>query len=178
MSDDDTRPAPPAHGLNTMLVHHDYQPPMPFGGLNVGVHHASTIAFPNMAALRARDWKNESGYSYGLNGTPTTFTLARRIATLEGGAHCILLPSGLAAITLVDLALLKAGDRLILPDNVYGPSREFASTTLRDFGVDTAYYDPTDLATLDAAIAGGASQVNARPRMVPRRSQGEKRSWT
>ncbi len=153
-NDDDFRdePATPVHGLGTRLVHHDYQPPMPFGGLNVGVHHASTITFPDMAALRARDWKDESGYSYGLNGTPTTFTLARRIAGLEGGRHCILQPSGLAAITLVDLALLKAGDRLILPDNVYGPSREFAMTTLRDFGVDTVFYDPTDLATLDAAI--------------------------
>jgi cystathionine beta-lyase len=153
-NDNDFRdePAAPSHGLNTRLVHHDYQAPMPFGGLNVGVHHASTVTFPDMAALRARDWKNENGYSYGLNGTPTTFTLARRIAAIEGGLHCILQPSGLAAITLVDLALLKSGDRLILPDNVYGPSREFALTTLRDFGVDTVFYDPVDLATLDAAI--------------------------
>ena len=152
MSQDDDGVETSGHGLNTRLVHHDYEPPMPFGGLNVGVHHASTITFPTMAALRARDWRNESGYSYGLNGTPTTFTLARRIAAIEGGDHCILQPSGLAAITLVDLALLKAGDRLVLPDNVYGPSREFASVTLRDFGVDTAFYDPTDLATLDAVI--------------------------
>ena len=141
-----------AHGLGTRLVHHAYQPPEPFGGLNVGVHHASTIAFPNMAALRSRDWRQEDSYTYGLHGTPTTFTLERRIASLEGGRHCLLLPSGLAAIAVVDLALLRSGDRVLLADNVYGPSRELADTTLKDFGVEAVYYDPMDLATLEAAI--------------------------
>jgi cystathionine beta-lyase len=136
----------------TRLVHHDYEPPLPFGGLNVGIHHASTIAFPNVAALRARDWRDDDGYTYGLHGTPTTFTLARRIASLEGGEHALLLPSGLAAITVVDLALLKSGDRMLLPDNVYNPSRDFAVATLAGFGVDTVFYDPTDLATVEAAI--------------------------
>ena len=136
----------------TRLVHHDYQPPMPFGGVNVAIHHASTVAFPNVAALRARDVTNETGYSYGLHGTPTTFTLARRIASLEGGLHCVLVPSGLAAIAVVDLALLAAGDRLLLPDNVYYPSRALGATLLGRFGVDTAFYDPTDPASLDAAI--------------------------
>lgn len=136
----------------TRLVHHDYEPPMPFGGLNVGIHHASTVSFPNMAALRARDWKHEDGYTYGLHGTPTTFTLARRIAALEGGEHCILVPSGLAAIVLVDMALLGAGDRVLLPDNVYNPSRDFAVHTLGGLGVETVFYDPMDPASLEAAI--------------------------
>jgi len=153
-NDDDFRDAnaPAPHGLGTRLVHHDYQPPSAFGGLNVGVHHASTIAFPNVAALRSRDWRKADSYTYGLHGTPTTFTLERRIASLEGGHHCLLLPSGLAAITVVDLAMLKAGDRVLLPDNVYGPSRELANTTLKDFGIDAVFYDPTNLATLEAAL--------------------------
>lgn len=152
MNDTDERSAPPGRRVATQLVHHDYEPPWPFGGLNVGIHHASTVSFPNMAALRARDWRYEDGYTYGLHGTPTTFTLGRRIAALEGGEHCILLPSGLAAITLADLALVRAGERLVLPDNVYNPSRDFAATTLAGLGVDTAFYDPTDLATLEAVV--------------------------
>ena len=58
--------------------------------------------------MRARNWLDRSAYTYGLHGTPTTFTLEERIATLEGGTHTLLVPSGLAAITLVDIALLKS----------------------------------------------------------------------
>ena len=53
--------------------------------------------------MRARDWKTKAGYTYGLHGTPTTFTLEERLATLEGGTECLLAPSGLAAIALVSL---------------------------------------------------------------------------
>lgn len=136
----------------TRLVHHDYEPPATFGGLNVGIHHASTVTFPSVAALRSRDWKNDTGYTYGLHGTPTTFTLARRIASLDGGDHCVLVPSGLAAIALIDLAMLQSGDRLLLPDNVYGPSRELGATLLARLGIETRFYDPMDPASLEASI--------------------------
>jgi len=139
-------------GRATRLVHDDYVAPSPFGGLNVGVHHASTITWPTVAAMRARDWKHDTGYSYGLHGTPTTFTLAHRIAALEGGTHCLLVPSGLAAIVLVDLALLQSGDRLLLPDNVYNPSRDLGGTLLAGLGIETRFYDPMDPASLDALI--------------------------
>ena len=57
--------------------------------------------FPNVAAMRERQWMDKSAYTYGLHGTPTTFTLEERIATLEGGLQCLLAPSGLAALALV-----------------------------------------------------------------------------
>ena len=84
----------------TALIHHSYQAPAGFEAVVPAVHKASTILFKNTAALRARDWKEKTGYTYGLHGTPTTFTLEERIATLEGGLQTVLLPSGLAAITL------------------------------------------------------------------------------
>jgi cystathionine beta-lyase len=105
-----------------------------------------------MDAMRARDLTHETGYTYGLHGTPTSYTLAKRIASLEGGTNTLLQPSGLASITLVDLALLSQGDRVLIPDNVYHPSRDFALRTLARFGVENTFYDPTDLATLEAAI--------------------------
>src|SRR5215210_1283007 len=91
----------------TTLIHHPYRPPEGFEAVPVGVHKASTVIFRNVAALRARDLRSKAGYTYGLHGTPTTFTLEERIATLEGGRHCILVPSGLAAIANVGMALLK-----------------------------------------------------------------------
>ncbi|MEO8060423.1 MAG: PLP-dependent transferase, partial [Burkholderiales bacterium] len=82
----------------TGLIHHPYQPPAGFDAPQPGVFKASTVIFTNVAAMRARNWKEKTGYTYGLHGTPTTFTLEERIASLEGGAHCVLVPSGLAAI--------------------------------------------------------------------------------
>jgi len=117
----------------TPLIHHPYRAPQGFEAPQVGVYKASTVMFENVAALRTRDWRNKAGYTYGLHGTPTTFTLEERIATLEGGSECLLVPSGLAAIAVVNLALLGQGDEVLLPDNVYGPSRELARTDLVRF---------------------------------------------
>jgi cystathionine beta-lyase len=104
---------------STGLIHHPYRPPAGFEAPQPGIHKASTVIFANVAAMRARDWRSKQGYTYGLHGTPTTFTLEERIAALEGGTHCMLAPSGLAAIALVNQALLAQGDELLLPDNVY-----------------------------------------------------------
>jgi cystathionine beta-lyase len=138
--------------LITHLIHHPYVPPAGFGAVPPAVHKASTVIFPDVAALRARNWKSRAGYTYGLHGTPTTFTLEERLATLEGGRFCLLAPSGLAAIMMVDVALLKCGDEVLLPDNVYGPSRELARTLLADWGITHRLYDPLDVADLAARI--------------------------
>ena len=90
---------------STGLIHHPYRPPAGFEAPQPGIHKASTVIFANVAAMRARDWRSKQGYTYGLHGTPTTFTLEERIATLEGGTQCVLAPSGLAAIALVGQAL-------------------------------------------------------------------------
>ena len=143
-----TKKADPA----TALIHHPYHPPQGFEAPQPGVFKASTVIFPNVAALRARNWKSKAGYTYGLHGTPTTFTLEERIATLEGGLQTLLVPSGLASIALVDMALLKAGDELLIPDNAYGPNKELARNELAGWGITHRFYDPMDPASLAAAI--------------------------
>lgn len=128
--------------LTTQLIHHPYQPPAGFQAVTVPVHRASTVIFPNVAALRQRDWKHKTGYTYGLAGTPTTFTLEARIATLEGGRYCTLVPSGLAAVALVNMAFLRAGDELLIPDNAYGPNKTLAEHEMKAWGIGHRYYDP------------------------------------
>lgn len=128
--------------LQTTLVHTDYTPPAGFDAYPPGIHRASTVLFENMAALRSGDWKNKTAYTYGLHGTPTTFTLEARLAEIEGGTHCLLAPSGLSAISMVDFALLKSGDDVLLPDNVYNPNRELGRWLQQDFGITARYYDP------------------------------------
>ena len=139
--------------ISTTLIHHPYKPPAGFDSIPPGVYKASTIAFPTVAALRSRDWKHKTGYTYGLHGTPTTFTLEERIATLEGGKYCTLVPSGLAAVVLVGMALLKAGDELLIPDNAYGPNKSFAQGELAAWGITHRFYDAMNPADLAAKLS-------------------------
>ena len=145
--------------ISTALIHHPYVPPAGFGSTQPAVHKASTVLFDSVAAMRARQWKEKTGYTYGLHGTPTTFTLEERIATLEGGLQTLLLPSGLAAIGLVDAALLDAGDEVLIPDNAYGPSKELARRDLSRWGIAHRFYDPMDLQSLEQAFSPATKLV-------------------
>lgn len=137
----------------TELIHHSYQPPANFAAPQPGVYKASTVFFADVAAMRARDWKTKAGYTYGLHGTPTTFTLEERLATLEGGTECLLAPSGLAAIALVAFAFLKTGDEVLLPDNAYGPNKALCNGELANFGITHRLYDPMNPADLAAKLS-------------------------
>ena len=148
-----SEPTDPITPLSTRLIHHDYEPPAGFGSMQPGVFKASTVIFPSVAALRARDWRSRAGYTYGLHGTPTTFILEERLAALEGGTYCSLAPSGLGAIATVNIALLQQGDELLLPDNVYGPSREMARGMLAHWGIAHKLYDPMNLGSYQAAFS-------------------------
>ena len=136
----------------THLIHHPYTPPADFAAPQPGVFKASTVYFPSVVAMRSREWKNKTGYTYGLHGTPTTYLLEERLCALEGGLQCVLVPSGLAAIANTALALLSTGDEVLIPDNAYGPSKALAEGELRHWGIAHAYYDPMDPADLAARI--------------------------
>ncbi|PIF90448.1 cystathionine beta-lyase [Acidovorax sp. 62] len=148
-----------APDISTQIVHHCYQPPADFAAPQPGVFKASTVIFPNVAAMRSREWKDKTGYTYGLHGTPTTFILEERLCTLEGGHECVLVPSGLAAIASVNLALLKTGDEVLIPDNAYGPGKDFAAVELARYGISHAFYDPLDPEDL-------ARRISASTRLV------------
>ncbi len=140
------------HPDTTHLIHHPYTPPEGFDAPQPGVFKASTVYFPNVAAMRSREWKDKSGYTYGLHGTPTTYLLEERLCALEGGLQCVLVPSGLAAIANTALALLKTADEVLMPDNAYGPNKALAEGELKHWGITHAYYDPMDPADLAARI--------------------------
>ena len=149
--------------MATRLIHHDYQPPAGFEAPQPGVFKASTVMFPNVAAMRARNWKEKAGYTYGLHGTPTTFTLEERIATLEGGQHTLLVPSGLASIALTDIALLRTGDEVLIPDNAYNPNKDLARHELAGWGITHRFYDPMDANALAASVTPQTKLVWIEP---------------
>lgn len=125
-------------GINTRLAHSGNNPHDYFGFVNPPVVHASTVLYPNAATMAARSQK----YTYGTRGTPTTDALAHAIDALEGSAGTIIVPSGLAAVTIPLLAFLSAGDHVLIVDSVYHPTRNFADTMLKRQGVEVEYYDP------------------------------------
>jgi cystathionine beta-lyase len=143
----------------TGLIHHPYTPPAGFQAPQPGVFKASTVYFPTVADMRQREWKDKSAYTYGLHGTPTTYLLEERLCALEGGGQCVLVPSGLAALATVALALLQTGDEVLLPDNAYGPNKALAEGELRHFGITHQLYDPMDVQDL-------SRKINARTRLV------------
>jgi cystathionine beta-lyase len=155
-----TERAPFASGsIETKLIHHPYLPPSGFMAPQPGVFKASTVIFDSVASMRARNWKEKSGYTYGLHGTPTTFMLEERIATLEGGLHSVLVPSGLASIALTDMALLRCADEVLIPQNAYNPGKEFARNELAAWGITHRFYDPCDANGLASMVTPATKLV-------------------
>ena len=125
----------------------DASPPAPghsgaFRSLAPAVHRGATVVFGSMAEYGTRRDRFYDGYSYGLYGTPTSRELERRIAMLEGAARSFVVPSGMAAITLVTLACAAAGGHVLFPDSAYDPVRSLAATLLVPLGVEVGFYDP------------------------------------
>jgi len=135
----------------TKLINAGRNPEANFGIVNPPVYHASTVLFPTVAALDKATANRYEGVYYGLSGTPTTFAFQDAVSELEGYAHAIAVPSGLAAITASLLAFLENGDHLLMVDSVYGPTRRFCDGMLKRFGVETTYYNP--------AIGAGISDL-------------------
>lgn len=116
--------------------------PAAFQSLAPAVHRGSTVVFDSMAAYRDRKSRFYDGYSYGLYGTPTSRALEAAIAALEGATHSFVVPSGMAAITLVTLACVERGRRVLLPDSIYEPVRTLAGTLLTPLRIEAEFYDP------------------------------------
>ena len=140
---------------DTRVVTAGRDPASYHGFVNPPVYHASTVLYPSAedyVAHRAR-------YRYGRRGTPTTEALELALQELDG-PQCTgvaLLPSGLAAISAALLAVIQAGDHLLVTDNAYGPTRNFCNQILSRLGVTVTYYDP-----LVGAAISGLMQENTR----------------
>jgi cystathionine beta-lyase len=128
----------PDQKQGTRLAHAGRDPQRFHGFVNTPIYRGSTVLFPTAAGLEA----NDQEYTYGRLGTPTVTALAEAIAELEGGHATLLTPSGLSAIATTFLALVSAGDHVLVSDSVYRPTRHFCDDMLKRLGVQTTYYDP------------------------------------
>lgn len=128
--------------LDTRVVRDEAIVPEGFQSLARPTHRGSTVVFESAEAFLARDAAFFDGYTYGLAGTPTYYALARRIADLESAEHCVLSPSGMGAVYLVNQTVLKTGDHVLIPRSAYAPTRRSARQMLERFGVRVGFYDP------------------------------------
>lgn len=138
--------------LQTELIHAPRRAPQYISTVQPPLFRASTIIFPNTHALFNRHWTDEYDYSYGTHGTPTTFTLADNIARIEGGKHCLLAPSGLSAINLVNACFLSQGDEVWVADNIYGPNMEHLRNLETRYGIQVKVYNPIDVSTFEPTL--------------------------
>jgi cystathionine beta-lyase len=143
---DDQKDAPdPARsqGFATRLTQIGRPGPRAHGFVNPPLIRGSTVLHPNLAHQRNQGTRrHEQALVYGTHGTPTHFALENAIAEIEGGTRCQIVSSGLSAITTPLLAFLKTGQHVLVPDNVYGPTRRFCDGLLAGLGIATTYYDP------------------------------------
>ncbi|HTA58071.1 MAG TPA: cystathionine beta-lyase [Candidatus Baltobacteraceae bacterium] len=136
----------------TKLIHSDAKIPAGYKSLATPTYRGSTTVFPSAAAVKDTWDQHKVGYTYGLYGTPTALELAARICELESGKHTILTPGGQAAISLINLALLQAGDHILVPTSVYYPNRKLTTHLLARFGVTATFYDPLIGAGISALL--------------------------
>lgn len=144
---------------DTSHVHAPKRSNEPFQALVMPVERASTVIFTDLEAFEQRAERLYDGFSYGLYGTPTSRQLEDHIAALEGAARALVAPSGMAAIALATLAVCQGGDRVLIPDSLYGPARDMAMRFLSPLGIEALCYDPR----LDAGIG---ALMDGRTRLV------------
>jgi cystathionine beta-lyase len=138
-SSDGSTPSRP-HDAATRLVTAGRDTKAQKGFVNPPVFHGSTVLYPTAEDLHA----HRAEFTYGRHGSPTTRALQDVLIALEGPqcAGVGLAPSGLSAISTTLLAVLKAGDHLLVCDNAYRPTRNFCDNMLKRYGIETSYFDP------------------------------------
>ncbi|RYD67373.1 MAG: hypothetical protein EOP58_03310, partial [Sphingomonadales bacterium] len=154
-------------GNGTKVVGAGRRPEWTQGIVSPPVWRASTILYDTVADMRAAGGRDtHHRLFYGRRGTPTQWSLADALTSLEPGAEATFLyPSGVAAVSAALLSVLSPGDELLLADSVYDPTRSFATGFLARFGVTTRFYDPM--------IGGGiADLIGERTRAIFMESPG------
>ena len=146
---------------DTKLVALGRAPVRAQGPVNLPVHRASTILSEHLDGYVHRfDGDNRySNVTYGATGTQNSRALAEAVAAVEGGYRTVVTGSGLSAVTMAVSAVVGAGDHVLVPDSVYGPTRRFCAEILSRYGVETSYYDP-------AAGGGAGDSMRENTRLV------------
>ncbi|HKX94745.1 MAG TPA: O-succinylhomoserine sulfhydrylase [Methylibium sp.] len=137
--------------LDTIAVREGL-PPSQWGENSEALFLTSSFVHPDAATAAARFANEEEAFVYSRFTNPTTMMMERRLAALEGTEACIATSSGMSAILLICLGLLKAGDHVICSRSVFGSTIKLLGSELAKFGVETSFVSQTDVAEWRAAV--------------------------
>ncbi|TSE27146.1 O-succinylhomoserine sulfhydrylase [Tepidimonas aquatica] len=127
-------------------------PRSPYGENAEALYLTSGYVQPSAEAAAARFAGDEEGYTYARYGNPTTSSFEQRLAALEGTEAAIATSSGMAAILMLCLGLLKAGDHVVCSQSMFGATIKLIGTDLAKFGVQSTFVPQTDLDAWRAAV--------------------------
>lgn len=130
--------------LDTLAVREGL-PPSQYGENSEALFLTSSFVHPNAATAAARFAGEEEAFVYSRFTNPTVMMLERRLAALEGTEACIATSSGMSAILLLCLGLLKSGDHVICSQSVFGSTIKLLAGELAKFGVQTSFVSQTDV---------------------------------
>ncbi|MFL9927280.1 cystathionine beta-lyase [Herbaspirillum lusitanum] len=131
----------------------------PFGSLSPAVMRASTVVFNSLEDFVQRKQRQPDGFSYGVTGTPTARLLEQRIAALEGGRHCVITPSGAAALMTTVMGFVRGGDHLLMSAACYGSLKTFGEKWLARMGVELELYQPSIGAEIESLIKSNTRMI-------------------
>ena len=136
--------------LDTLAVREGL-PPSPYGENSEALYLTSSFVHPDAATAARRFANEEEAFVYSRFSNPTVTMMERRLAALEGTEACIGTSSGMAAITMIILGLLKAGDHVVCSQSTFGSTIKLFQDFAK-FGVQTRFVSQTDVAAWQAAM--------------------------
>lgn len=136
--------------FETRAIHAGQEPDPATGAAVVPIYQTSTYVQEAVA--------KHKGYEYSRTDNPTRRALETCLAALEGAPHAVSFASGMAAIATLALTL-KPGDRVVLPDDVYGGTYRLFSQVTEGLGIRLATVDMTDLEQVASITAEGAALI-------------------
>ncbi len=140
------------HNFETKLVHVGLNPNKYSGMVNAPVYRGSTILFNKIEELLDLDKPIHTDVTYGRSGTPTVKELQTAIAALDGVDNCIVVSSGMNAVSITMLSFLKSGDHVLIPDAAYRCTSRFANEELANLNISATYYDADSGSEIESLI--------------------------
>lgn len=123
-----------------------------YGENSEALYLTSGYVQPSAEASARRFAGDEDGFTYGRYGNPTVASFEQRLAALEGAEACISTASGMSAILMMCMGLLKAGDHVICSHSMFGSTIKLIGSDLAKFGVESSFVSQTDVAAWKAAV--------------------------
>ena len=142
----------PADARPDTLAVREGLPASQWGENSEALYLTSSFVHPDAATAAARFANEEEAFVYSRFSNPTVMMFERRLAALEGTQACIATASGMGAITMLGLSLLKAGDHVICSQSVFGATITLFGREFAKFGVETSFVSQTDLGDWRRAV--------------------------